>query len=155
MRLVPMTDEEYAPFLDELNRQYAADHVRAGRWTEAEGPAKAREETGKLLPDGRRTPNHEFFTVRAGPGDEPVGAVWVAFEPRGAFIYDLEIRPSFRRRGYAEAAMRALEPKARERGFDRILLHVFGDNVGARKLYAKLGYVETNVLMAKDLRATR
>lgn len=157
VRLVPMTDEEYSPFLDGLYREYAADHVRAGRWTEAEGEQKAREEIGKLLPDGRQTANHLLLTIRVDPGDEPVGAVWIAFqppspfEPHGAFVYDLEIRPAFRRRGYAEEAMRALEPIARDRGFDHIRLHVFGDNAGARHLYRKLGYVETNVLMAKAL----
>ena len=153
VRLVPMTDQEYSSLMDELYRTYAADHVRAGRWSEAESVQKSREEIGKMLPEGRKTADHLFFTIRAGPGDEPVGAVWFAFQPTGAFVYDLEIRSAFRRRGYAEEAMRALEPMARDRGSDHIRLHVFGDNDGARKLYRKLGYVETNVLMAKALGA--
>ena len=33
----------------------------------------------------------------------------------------------------------------------KIQLHVFGHNSGARALYRKLGYEETNVIMTKRL----
>ena len=47
--------------------------------------------------------------------------------------------------------MEALEPLARSLGCDRIQLHVFGHNDVARKLYASLGYVETDVQMEKRI----
>ena len=151
VRLVPMGDDEYAPFMEELLRSYAESHVRSGRWTAAEGPAKAREEVAHLLTSGRATPDHWFFSVLAEPEGTKVGALWLAVEPRGAFVYDLEIDEPYRRRGHAEAAMRAAEEVARTRGAGKISLHVFGDNTGARQLYRKLGYEETNVMMAKSL----
>jgi ribosomal protein S18 acetylase RimI-like enzyme len=151
IRLEPMTEGEYGPFLENLLVEYAADHVRGGRWTAAEAPAMARAEVGHLLPAGLASPNHYFFTVVADPEAAKVGVVWLAIEPRGAFVYDLLIHPDHRRKGYAEAAMRAAEAVAREKGATRIALHVFAENAAARRLYVKLGYSETNVVMAKPL----
>ena len=146
-----MTPEEYRPFLEQLLREYANGHIRAGRWSEQEGLTEARKEVEKLIPAGLDSPGHFFFTIVSDPPEEKVGALWFALEPRGAFIYDLLVFERFRRRGYAEQAMRLLEQVAREKGARKLLLHVFGDNRGARQLYSKLGYVETNVLMAKPL----
>ena len=151
--LVPMSPADYEPFMEQLIRGYAADHVRTGRWTEAEGLAEARKETQELLPGGQSTPGHFFFTITSDSPQEKVGAVWLALEPEGAFVYDIIVFERFRRRGYAEAAMRLLEGVAREKGAQKIALHVFGDNEGARRLYQKLGYSETNVRMAKTLSA--
>jgi len=146
-----MQPSEFYPYLEELLIGYAADHVRGGRWTQEESLAKARAEVTQLLPDGLATANHFLFNIVAGPPDENVGMVWVALEPRGGFIYDLMVYEPFRRRGYAEEAIRLAEQVAREKGADKISLHVFGSNIGARKLYTKLGYSETNVLMSKSL----
>jgi ribosomal protein S18 acetylase RimI-like enzyme len=68
-----------------------------------------------------------------------------------AFVYNIEVYPDFRRRGYAEAAMKELEVVARRMGAETIRLHVFGHNAAARPLYVKLGYEPTNIVMAKSL----
>jgi ribosomal protein S18 acetylase RimI-like enzyme len=67
------------------------------------------------------------------------------------FIYDIEVDEAFRGRGYGRAALLALEPLARELGYDTVGLHVFGDNEVARNLYRTSGYVETDVMMNKRL----
>jgi RimJ/RimL family protein N-acetyltransferase len=56
-----------------------------------------------------------------------------------------------RGRGVGQAALEALEAWARQAGFRQIGLHVFGSNATARRLYARIGYVEVNVTMQKDL----
>jgi ribosomal protein S18 acetylase RimI-like enzyme len=151
VRLVPMSPDEFDGFLGKLIREYAADHVAAGRWTADVAEAEARKEIERLLPTGLATPNHLLYSILADPADEKVGVAWFAIEPRGAFIYYIEIFEAHRRRGYAEQALRQLEAIAVERGATKTLLHVFGSNTAARKLYSKLGYEETNVLMAKGL----
>ena len=151
VRLVPMTPAEFDGFIGGLIRDYAADHVAAGRWTPDVAEAEARTEIERLVPAGVATPNHLLFQIIADAADARVGVAWVAIEPRGAFVYYIEIFEAHRRRGYAEQAMRQLEMIALERGATKTLLHVFGTNSAARKLYAKLGYEETNVLMAKGL----
>ncbi len=113
--------------------------------------AEARKEVQKLLPAGGDTPSHFFFTVVAGPTEEKVGAIWLAIEPRGGFVYDLQIFQPFRRRGYAEEGRLLLERVAQEKVAQKFSLHAFGDNPAARHLHAKLGYTETNVVMSKQL----
>lgn len=151
VQLLPMDPVRYDSFIAALIRGYAVDSARAGRWTAEEAPTEARKEVERLLPQGPATPNHHLLSIVAEPGGDPVGAIWLAIEPRGGFIYDLEVFEPHRRKGYAEEAMRQLEGYARARGAQKLLLHVFGENDRARHLYTKLGYTETNVMMAKSL----
>ena len=71
---------------------------------------------------------------------------------RVLYIYEIAIEPEHQGRGYGRAAMRLVEDEAARRGIARIELNVFGGNDVARGLYRTLGYVETSVQMAKDLR---
>ena len=84
---------------------------------------------------------------------ERVGMVWFAEEDRPIgrvqFIYDISVEPAHRRRGYAQAALEAVEDYAREHGCVGVQLHVFGGNSGARQLYRRAGFVETDVTMLK------
>jgi GNAT superfamily N-acetyltransferase len=61
------------------------------------------------------------------------------------------VEPEARGRGYGRAALEALHAWAREHGFERVGLHVFGSNEVARRLYLRTGYVETDVMMEKRL----
>jgi ribosomal protein S18 acetylase RimI-like enzyme len=146
-----MAPEDYEPFIQQAVREYAEENVRAGRSVESEGLAQARKEFSFVLPAGRETPGHYFYTILSSPPETKVGVLWLGIEPRGGFVYDLLVYEPFRRRGYAEAAMRLVEKVAREKGARRIGLQVFGENRGARALYAKLGYTESAVMMTKPL----
>ena len=53
--------------------------------------------------------------------------------------------------GDARGAGRGRPAEARRLNVRSIGLHVFGHNTGARKLYQRLGYRETSVVMRKDL----
>ena len=64
---------------------------------------------------------------------------------------DIVIDEPYRRRGYGQAAMLALEDSVRSLGLRGIALHVFGHNTAARALYERLGYTVTNINMAKRL----
>ncbi|HEY6239114.1 MAG TPA: GNAT family N-acetyltransferase [Thermoplasmata archaeon] len=146
-----MDPAEFGTYLEQTTREYAEDNVRAGRWSAEEALGESQKQLQSLLPDGLATPHHSFFTILGGVSEEKVGLVWLAIEPRGAFVYDLRVFEAFRRRGHAAEALRLIEGVARERGAKKISLDVFADNQGARKLYSKLGYAETNVMMSKPL----
>ena len=155
LRLDPMNPEEYDRFVAVLVPDYAQENVAAGYWEASSAVARARAELDQLLPKGRDTPDHFFFTLRVGPEGTRVGALWFAIRrppaPPGGFIYDIVIDQPHRRHGYGEAAMRELERFARPHGVDRIGLHVFGTNSKAIDLYRKLGYETTSLLMTKRL----
>ena len=59
------------------------------------------------------------------------------------------VDPAHRRKGYARAALGEIEAYAREHRCVGVQLHVFGGNTGARQLYLRAGFVETDVTMLK------
>jgi ribosomal protein S18 acetylase RimI-like enzyme len=148
-----MTAEQFESWKPGNIAGYAQEHVKDGKWTAEEAPRLAREEFERLLPQGRSTPGHRFFSIVRSPDRKAVGMLWiqVGSAPRQTFIFNIEIFKSFRRRGYAFQAMTLLEEEARRLGLDSIRLHVFGHNAAARSLYEKLGYVATNIQMRKQL----
>jgi ribosomal protein S18 acetylase RimI-like enzyme len=152
--LEPMTQAQFDAWLSRAIAEYAQDHVVDGRWSEEEAVEKSRAEHDQLLPQGLKTPDHHLWSIVSASDRKAVGILWVAIRqtPKpNAFIYNIEIFPEFRRRGFAEAAMRMLEVEARRMGAETVRLHVFGHNTAARPLYEKLGYTATNIVMAKPL----
>ena len=147
-----MTDVAYTAWRERSVRDYAAEHVRSGGWTAEEAPAKAEAQFAQILPDGRATKGQFLWTIRDAAGTD-AGILWVGTErrPGYAFIYEIEIAADRRGEGLGTAAMLALEEWARDNSVDTIGLHVFGHNTGARQLYQRLDYVETNVQMEKRL----
>lgn len=149
-----MSDAEYAAYAEESIPDYAAEKVASGQWTAEESLALAKRSFDELLPQGRHTPDHHLFTVLDGQS-VAVGMLWIAAQVRAgqriAYVYDVGIKPEHRRKGHAAGAFMALESKARELGLSGVALHVFGHNLAAQALYAKLGYAPTNINMFKPL----
>ena len=52
IQLNPMQESAFASHMALLIPDYAAEHVRNGRWTEAESLSAAQAELDKLLPNG-------------------------------------------------------------------------------------------------------
>jgi ribosomal protein S18 acetylase RimI-like enzyme len=154
VRLEPMTETEFQAFLEPAIAEYAAEHVKGGRWSQEEALEESRKEYMQLLPDGVHTPKQHLFSIRDDIGTK-VGMLWFAERERGAdrsaFVYDVRIDEAFQRRGYATQAFQALETLVRGMGITAISLHVFGHNTAARALYEKLGFEATNVLMTKHI----
>jgi len=156
VRLVPMTAPELQKFLESSIPEYAQDWVRSGRWKPEDALERSREEHAQLLPQGVETPDQYLRTVWEEAGGERVGEVWYGLQRQEGwdqlFLYWIGIRPEHRRRGYAADVLREVESEARRLGAVRLGLHVFAENAGARALYERIGFVTTNLLMAKDLR---
>ncbi len=58
------------------------------------------------------------------------------------FLSALAVDPARQRRGIAGRLLAWFYERARTGGFDRVTLHVWADNEGAQRLYAKEGFVE-------------
>ncbi|MBC7876724.1 MAG: GNAT family N-acetyltransferase [Anaerolineales bacterium] len=151
--LAPMTQPEFDAFLERSIPEYAADHVRAGNWTESESLERSHKEFEALLPLGLKTEGNFLYTLH----DEEisVGMIWLNINRdktlKSGFIYEVFIEEKFRGKGYGKSIMLLLEEKARELGVKSLGLHVFGSNHIARKLYETIGYEVTNVNMSKAL----
>ena len=155
VRLQAMPGDAFLRFREASIRNYAAEQVRAGDWTESEANALALKAFENLLPVGLATAGHELLEIADDVTGHVVGILWYARRERAgapiAYVYELEIRPEFRRQGHARAAFLALEARVSEQGMRGISLHVFGHNRGARALYESLGYHDTHVSMFKAL----
>jgi len=151
-RLEPMDEATYVAWCATTKREYADGKVKAGNWPESDADDLAEAEFAKLLPNGRLTPDHEIRSMINDAG-EKVGYAWFTIESRDVgrvvFIYDIAVDEAHRRKGYARRALDEIDAYAREHGCLGVMLHVFGDNEGARRLYSSAGYLETNVIMLK------
>ena len=155
IELVEMPREHFPAYRENLIREYAQDKVRAGEWSPEEAPGRAEASTDDLLAQGTDTEGHYLYLLRDRAAGEEVGVVWLAVRDSGAdrsvWIYDIEVYEAFRRRGHATRALLAVEEKAAELGAEKLELHVFGHNPGARALYERSGFAPTSIVMSKRL----
>jgi ribosomal protein S18 acetylase RimI-like enzyme len=155
IRTRPMTQIEFDGIRSRMAKEYAAEHVAAGDWPADEAEARAERETDTLLPQGVSTPGMVMLVAETPDGDY-VGRVWLALERTsgsggGAWIYDIEIAPEQRGKGFGRAVLDAAEREAANGGADSIGLNVFGGNLVARSLYESSGYDVTAIQMSKPL----
>jgi RimJ/RimL family protein N-acetyltransferase len=155
VRLVELGDAPYNKYRKNLVRDYAADKVRAGAWSQADAEGRAARDVDGLLPEGPATQGQFLYSVRDDSMDAEVGTVWFALRNSGVgrsvWIYDIIIYENFRRKGYASRTLELVEDRARELGARSIELHVFVHNHAARALYEKMNYNETSITMAKQV----
>ena len=154
IRLQPMDYPTFEAWREASVREYAQDKVDSGNWLAADAVERSAREFADTLPDGRNTAGHELCSMVTEDGVR-VGIAWFASEDRPfgrvVFIYDIGVDPEYRRMGYAQAALGEIESYAREHGCVAVQLHVFGGNSGARRLYQRAGYIETDVTMVKTV----
>jgi ribosomal protein S18 acetylase RimI-like enzyme len=153
VELIPMSKDEFHEYLGPAIAGYAEELVRAGNTPPGQALSSAEAQFDSLLPDGLDTPDQHLFSI--WDRDRRVGALWFGVRDDGdrpfAALYDFLIFEVYRRQGYGQQALLALDQQVKALGFDTIRLHVFGHNRAARALYEKMGYVATNVTMTKRL----
>ena len=75
LRLVPMTEGEFAAYLASAVRDYADAHVRAGDVVPEEALSRAQKDYDELLPDGLRSKSQYLFTL----AHDTLGAIGMAW----------------------------------------------------------------------------
>jgi ribosomal protein S18 acetylase RimI-like enzyme len=147
-----MTESEFERFQTTALEAYALERAR-----NLDGPVEREREVAArqfadLLPEGVRSRGHYLWMV-TGDGGEVVGNLWVYVEEdrKSAFIYDIEIEPEHRGKGYGKGALDLLEAELKAMGVTTIALNVFADNSVAINLYRKQGYRTTNFNMQKRI----
>ena len=87
----------------------------------------------QLQPD-----SHVFLTAETE--GSVVGYIGMLYVLDEGYISNVAVRPDFRRRGIAEALLRALEARARAMRLSFLTLEVRAGNAAAVALYEKRGY---------------
>jgi ribosomal protein S18 acetylase RimI-like enzyme len=97
-----------------------------------------------------------IFIAEADPG-ERAGVLWFGVnrnpltgEDEG-WIYNISVVPRFRRQGVGARLMAHAEAHARREGFRILGLMVSAHNENARRLYARQGFEEANVIMRRRI----
>ena len=150
--LRPMTEAEFAPYIDHLREDYAQERSKSGETPIEEERENSNKQIDGLIPQGPATPNHYFWTV-ADESSAGIGWLWVFVEPEKgrAFIYDIALAEEQRGKGYGRQTLQVLESMVRPMGIRRIALNVFGKNAVARHLYDTEGYYVVATAMQKDI----
>ena len=155
LRFAPFSDADFQAWLTQAIPAFALSNVEEGRWTLAESIERSKEAHAALLPQGLHTPGQFFLHLLDATSGERVGTLWWAEAPKGgaleAWVYNIEIEETARRRGFARAALLELERVARARDVRQLGLHVFGYNHGARRLYESIGFEPTSITLRKVL----
>ncbi|WP_421385050.1 GNAT family N-acetyltransferase [Bacillus salacetis] len=148
--LKQMTSKEFDTFLERAVQNYAEEKTEAGNWAPEEALENSKQDFQRLLPERENSADNYLYTI----WDEEIeaGSIWLAkIGKEAGYIYDIYIDPAHQGKGYGKQAMLEIEEVAKDLGFNRIELHVFGHNQAARNLYEKLDYEITNLIMAKKL----
>ncbi|MFD4642443.1 GNAT family N-acetyltransferase [Lentzea sp. NPDC058436] len=129
--------------------QVAPDEWRLWRDIRLEALSSDPEEFGSTLAVEQEYDETEW-RERAAEGlkvvaldDEPVALVAATAKPEGLYLYSMWVRPSHRGRGLGEGLLKAVLEWAVEEGWKVVRLRVWVDNLPARRLYKRLGFVET------------
>ncbi len=153
VNLWPMREDEFRAWSEDARTWYAWDLVHHGGMPAEAAERKAVADMAGAFKDGFATQGNVLFVIEED--GSVIGSVW--FAPREqhgekqAFLYAIKVDEEHRGRGLGRRAMELLEVEVKARGFDRIMLNVFGGNETARALYRKLGYGEAAVYMTKEL----
>jgi ribosomal protein S18 acetylase RimI-like enzyme len=148
LTLRPMTAEEFHRFTDGEVEGFAEELVSAGMERD-QALARSRTMLAELLPAGQESPGMEFHVAEVA--GEPVGDLWLSTRDTMAFVYNIEVRPEQRRRGYGATMMNAAAHRCLALGHPVLGLNVFAHNPAARALYDKLGYRVSHDYFALDL----
>jgi ribosomal protein S18 acetylase RimI-like enzyme len=150
-----MNSNAFAGYRDTAAAGYADDNITSGRWPKEGALQRSYEDFDESLPQGLATPDNFLYEILSSRTEATVGIIWFAVVSKNgiksAFVYDVEVKPEFRRHSYARAAFSALEPLVKALGLSSIGLHVFGTNLAAQALYYSLGYGVTGINMLKQL----
>lgn len=118
-------------YVEDVPEEVEADlHDVEGAYLESGGEFLVGELAGEIVAMGGFRPVEDSW-LREGEGE------------RTAELKRMRVAPAHQRRGYGEHILQALEERARERGFERMVLDTAPELTAARRLYGKHGYERT------------
>lgn len=72
-----------------------------------------------------------------------------------AYVGELVVSAPYERRGIGRALMERAERWARDRGLEHLTIETGAANLAAREFYGRLGYVEEDVRLTRELNQSR
>ncbi|MFA0630233.1 GNAT family N-acetyltransferase [Vibrio sp. 10N.222.49.A3] len=149
-----MTPEEFTGYREYSNEFRGGELSEAHQVTVDEGIKLANNELDDCLPFGLETRENYLLCIEAirARKTEVVGYLWYGYKSgdTSAFIYDIQIFPIYRGKGYGKHVFGLLEQTPTLQGVKQLELLVASDNKRAYKLYTELGFRATGINMVKQ-----
>ena len=137
-----MNEAEYSVCCEETIKRYAEDLIRVSYAEVDNALPQAQEQFNRALPKGFNTPDTRFYFVLNNE-EEVVGVLFILkAQEFVAAIADFIIYAAYRGKGYGLQALEAIEEELKQDGYKAIILNVFEDNIAAKTLYEKFGFVD-------------
>ncbi|WP_257348321.1 GNAT family N-acetyltransferase [Pseudalkalibacillus decolorationis] len=148
-----MNEQEFMNFRARSLKEYTQEISENYDITLERASEQASKQFNELLSDGQHTEDHFIFKLVDDQLQKSVGVIWYFFDKdeKKAFIYEIWMDPTHRGKGYGSEAIEMYHKRAKDLGARKVGLHVFGKNAGAIKLYNRLGYEATGIVMEKQL----
>jgi len=150
-----MTVAEFPAYVAYFVPDYAAEISANYDLDPARAQAQAEREIADELTQGVETPDQVLLcaVIEGDVSDTAVGYIWCRSQSgdKSIFINDFYVMPACRGKGFARAALQALETTYAALGYREIRLRVAADNARAKQLYEAAGFRPTGINMRKAI----
>jgi len=138
-----MNESEYNMFCEGTLKRYAEDLIRVGYSEVDDALQRAQEDFDKVFPQGFSTPDDtRFYSILNNKDDVIGGLLVLKAQEYVAAIADFIIYAAYRGKGYGLQALKAMEEELKQDGYKAIILSAFEDNIAAKALYEKFGFID-------------
>ncbi len=156
LKFTPMSEEEFDAWFVQSRENYIRENMKFRNFSKKFAEEFAERQLKELLPQGKNTPEHYFYTAKTADSEETnIGVLWFQLrkqdEKRQVFLLDIVVEEKFRSRGFGRLIMNFLETESQRLEAHAIALHVFAGNSHAVSLYQSLGFIASSMLMERPL----
>ena len=139
-----MNGNEYELFKKYSIEDYAKDLMQESEMSLTEAMTQSEAEFDEMLSNGVDTLDNDLMVIEDTDLEKSVGVIWYLYEitdqVKHTFLSDFIIKKEERRKGYATAALYAMEKIAVNHGCSECRLYVWKHNPKGIALYTKVGY---------------
>ena len=148
VQLREMTKKEFASYVLYSNEYHAACLQKEKGIDKEEAFRETEEGLKRMLPNGKETSDNYLMVIERQVDSVIVGYMWYMYDHRREdtflFLCDFHIFLEERLKGYGEEALCEMDEVARQLSCKKCALFVENENMSARKLYEKCGYIYRN-----------
>ena len=105
--LTPLDTNSYSDFMLTLQDRYARDRMESNMLSKEQAIKFTHDQWASFLPEGQSTVGHFFFDLINHADEANIGVSWlfVNFENRSSFIFELFLEPESRGKGLGKAVL--------------------------------------------------
>lgn len=147
IHLRKMTEKEFDAYLLYHIEHHAEGLVEDKGISMEEACLEVKARLPQMLPDGKDTKDNYLMVIERKEDSAIVGYMWYIYDRRRdtyLFLCDFHVLEGERRKGYGEEALYEMDEAARQLLCKKCVLFVADENMNARRLYEKCGYIYRN-----------